>query len=282
MGEALVKLVDDLIRPGNRPFLVAFIVVLVVFAGFIAIGFFAWLKKEKFNRSLKLGPLWVHLTGGADDPKAEPRRYRKLCYVKVNFLANRKTKATPFYVRTVERLASQDRAVAVYDEAVYSTLKLFPSTRMLGAEQDQSSGVVDPRLVIPWLSEVEFHTELAQHVQQSVDIEAKAESDTMLSVSHFLNGLQGATQDFNTFADEDAESLRLIVDFSSIPNAGERIVLDKYELLVNKAPVDTDDLKHQRCGEAVHMAHCAHVKKGSVLRMCFSFKDWEGVGFGGA
>ena len=282
MGEALVKLIDDLIRPGNRPFLVAFTVVLVGLAVFVIFVFFAWLKKEKFNRSLHVGPLWIHLTGGENDPKVEARAYRKLCYVKVNFLSNRKTKATPFYVRTVDRLDPADRAVAVFDEAVYHTLKLYPAKRSLGAEKDVSTGVVDPRLLIPWLAEVEASIEQERRIPQMADIEARADSDTMFSVSHFLNGLQGASQDFCTYADEDAESLRLVVDFSSIPNAAERVVQGKVELLLGGRPVDSDDLKFQRCGESVYMAHCKDAKKGSLLKMYFTFKDWEGAAFGGA
>ena len=116
-------------------------------------------KKERLDLSHRFGPLWIHLRGGPDDPKTQPRRFRKLLYVKVNFLANQKTQAAPFYKRTVERLDGPERIVPVFDEAVYYTLKLFPEQRTLGPEQDSSSGVVDPRLVIPWLNQVEFHNE---------------------------------------------------------------------------------------------------------------------------
>lgn len=266
----------ELIKPGNRQYLAVFAVVLLGLAVFLAFWIIAYVKKDKLNISHRFfGRLWIHISGGPDDPASQPRCYRKLLYVKVNFLSNQKTQAAPFYQRTVDRLDGPDRLVPVYDEAVYYTLKLFPEKRTLGPEQDQSSGVVDPRLVIPWLNKLEFHNEGARRVKQLVDIEANAESDTMLSVSHFLNGLQAGNQDFCTYADEDAESLRLVVDFSSIPNAGDLISMDQAELLVGGRSVDTDDLKFQRCGESVYMAHCKDAKKGSLLKMVFTFKNWD-------
>jgi hypothetical protein len=57
--------------------------------------------------------------------------------------------------------------------------------------------------------------------------------------------------------------------------------MDKCEFLVANRPVDTDDLKFQRCGEPVYMAHCKDATKGSLLKLDFTFKDWDGAGFGG-
>ncbi len=263
--DSFFKLLDDLIKRGNWPFLAVFALVLIGAAIFLIFLILASLKKERLDKSYKLGPLWVHLTGGPDDPSSQSRTFRKLLYVKVNYLANQKTQAAPFYKRNVMRLDEPDRLVPVFDEAVYYTLKLYPDTRTLGPEQDTSSGVVDPRLVIPWLNQLEFHSKGAKFTKTMVDIEPKADSDTMLSVSHFLNGLQGRNQDFGTYADEDAESLRLVVDFSSVPNAADFITMEGAQLLVEDRVVETDDLTFRSCGESVYMAYCKDVKKGSVV-----------------
>jgi len=286
MWDTSIKFLDDLIRPGNWPFLVVFTLVLVGLAVFVALTITASVRQERLDISQKIGPfwkfgpLWIHLRGGPDDPKLPQRRFRKLLYVKVNFLANQKAQGTPFYKRTVSRLDEADRTVPVFDEAVYYTLKLFPDERSLGPEQDSSSGVVDPRLVIPWLNQLEFHSDGAQFTKSLVEIEAKADSDTMLSVSHFLNGLQGRHQDFGTYADEDAESLRLVVDFSSIPNADNLVTMDGAQLLLEKRPVETDELTFRSCGGSVYMAYCKNVKKGSLLKMQFTFKNWEPAAVG--
>jgi hypothetical protein len=89
--ETLGKFMVALMQPGNWPFLVVFALVTVGLAVFLAFWITAYLKQEKLNLSHKFGSLWVHVTGGPDDPRTQPRPYRKLLYVKVNFLANRKT-----------------------------------------------------------------------------------------------------------------------------------------------------------------------------------------------
>lgn len=275
MWESLFKLIDDLIKPGNWPFLAVFCLVALGAATFLIIWIRAYIQKERLDLSGKFGPLWIHLCGGKDDPKTTPRRYRKLLYVKINLLANQKMQSTPFYERRVARLAEADQIVPVYDEAVYCTLKLFPEKRSIGRECDTSSGVVDPRLVMPWLTQLGFNSELERGVKPQVVIEAKEDSDTMLSVSHFLNGLQGGNQNFCTLADEDAESLRIVVDFSSIPNAREQIQLSGVQLLIDEHPVDSDDLTYRDCGGSVYMAHCKDAKRGSLLKMNFTFKAWD-------
>jgi len=271
------KLLDDLIRPGNWPFLAAFIVVLIGLAVMVYFMIAASVKQEGFNRSFHIRSLWIHLYGGADDPKTQKRLYRKLLYVKVNYLARKESAAAPFYKRVVRRLDGPEQLVPVYDEAVYYTLKLFPETRKILREQEHSSGVVDPRLVIPWTKDVNFNPDGVRPAKELVGMETNVESDTMLNVSHFLNGLQDQSQTFCTYADEDAESLRLIVDFSSIPNAADTIKKDGTQLLINRQPVETDDLRDEDCGGSVYMAHCKNAKRGSVLEMRFTFKNWNAV-----
>jgi hypothetical protein len=275
--DSFFKLLDDLIKPGNWPFLVIFAIVLVLAAVVLSFLILAALRKERLDYSHRFGPLWIHLSGGKDDPKIEKRLYRKLLYVKVNYLGSQKTQASPFYTRVVDRLETADRNVPVFDEAVYYTLKLYPEKRLLSAEQEQSSGVVDPRMVIPWLNQLEFHNQGAGFVKQIVDMETNTESDTMLSVSHFLNGLQGSNRNFCTYADEDAESLRLVVDFSSIPNAADTVIFNRVQLLVDQRAIESDDLKYQQCGESVYMAHCKNAQKGSLLQMDFTFRNWDGT-----
>jgi len=270
----LLKFLDDLIQPGNRAFLVVFTLVLVVAALAAILVVVAYFRKERLDVSKKLGPIWIHLRGGADDPRLQKRGFRKVLYIQVCHLANRNRGATSFYDRTVERLQGPDAVVPVFDEAVYYTLKLFPEKRMLGIEQEASSGVVDPRLVIPWRDQVGFRSDLAQQANSLVNLETDGESDTMLSVSHFLNGMQDRNQDFSTYADEDMESLRIVVDFSSVPNAHDLVDMEGVSLLLHGRPVETEKLGYQRCGPSIYMAFCKDVKKGHLLRMRFSFKNW--------
>jgi hypothetical protein len=273
--DSFFKLLDDLIRPGNGLFLAAFIVVLLLSGIALAFLVAAFIGKDKLNFSHQFGPLWIHLSGGDGDSKAVKSGYRKLLYVKVNLLSNRTTHPTPFYTRTVERLGPSDCAVPVYDEAVFYTLKLFPQTRPEAHERDTSHGIVDARLVIPWLTTLASRTDEGAKDPHSFDMEAAVPSDTMCSVSHFINALQGPTQSFCTLADEDAESLRLVVDFSSIPNATDRVHFIRPRLMNGQVVVETDDLKFEPCTDTVFMAHCKNAKKGYVLRMDFTFNNWD-------
>jgi hypothetical protein len=266
------KFVTTLIQPGNGWFLAAFIVILVLAATvlvFLAIGY---IRKDKLNISFKFLSIWIHLTGGEDDPKDLKSPYRKLLYVKVNLLAN-SNNHPPFYKRTVDRLAPPDQTFDVYDEATFYTLKLY-STIRLAHEVDNSHGTIDARLLLPWLTTLGSHSDEGGQDPHTIDIEASSPSDAMCSISHYCNALQGRTQTFSTFADEDADSLRIVVDFSSIPDASSRIEYVRTRLTNNKIDVETDDLKFESCGNNVYMAHCKSAQKGYLLRMEFTFKDW--------
>lgn len=283
MPDSLFKLLDDLIKPGNWPFLVVFAVVLVAFAAFVILWIIAYLKKEDLDISKRFGPLWIHLTGGPNDPKTQPQPFRKVLHVKVVYLSNRAIKASPFYVRTVDRLEQNERNVPVFDEAVYSTLKLFSGKRKLDRESDSSHGVVDSRLIVPWQSQIPFFAAETRTDPHQVGIETHEESDSLLLVSHFLNGLQGPTQSFSTCADQDAGSLRLIVDFSSIPNAASRIAFDSVQLTLNDQSIDGDGFGKTDCGGSVYEAHCLNAKKGAILKLTFKFVGWDDPAvFGGA
>lgn len=279
--DSFFKLLDDLIKPGNWPFLAAFILALIGMAVFIAFLITAEVKQDGFNRSWRVRSLWIHLSGGPDDPTAQKRGYRKLLYVKVNYLAEKTSETQPFYQRAVSRLEGPDQMVPVYDEAVYYTLKLLPQKRAVIEEKDKShDGVVDWRVLIPWPRDVGAPAEVERWAKNVGDMETTRESDTMLTVSHILNGLQEQNQKFMTFADEDAESLRLVVDFSSIPNAANFVKWSSRQPRINQPPANPDDLKYEDCGGSVYMAHYRKAPRGTLLEMDFAFENWKAAAQG--
>jgi hypothetical protein len=265
------KLLDHLTQPGNGWFLASFITILVIAATVLIFLAIAFIRKDKLNISFKFFSIWVHLTGGEDDPKDLKTPYRKLLYVKVNLLANRNTHPA-FYTRTVDRLAAGEQTFDVYDEATFYTLKLYSKIR-LAHEVYNSHGTIDGRLLLPWLTTLGSHSDEGGQDPHTLDIEANTSSDVMCSISHFSNGLQSRNQTFSTFADEDADSLRIVVDFSSIPDAANRIEYIRTRLTNGKLDVESDDLKFEPCGNNVFMANCKSVKKGHLLRMEFILKD---------
>jgi hypothetical protein len=268
----LVHFLDHLMQPGNGWFLTAFTTLIAVGIAVLIFVIVGFVRKDKLNISFKFLSIWIHFTGGEDDPKDIKNPYRKLLYVKVNLLSNRETHP-PFYTRTVDRLAPSDRTFGVYDEATFYTLKLYSKSRF-AHEVYTSHGTIEGRLVLPWLSTLGSHSDEGGLDPHTFDIEPNVPSDTICAVSHYCNALQGREQSFSTFTDEDADSLRLVVDFSSIPDASTRIEFVRARITNNKVDVQTDDLKYEVLGNNVYMAHCKSAKKGYLLRMDFIFKDW--------
>ena len=268
-----VKFFDDLIRPGNRAFLIIFAVNLAVF--FAAVIGFLWLflKRNDIDEDFPLFFLRMRLYGG-EGLRLGKRRYRKVLYIKVLCLSDRRSAATPFYQRTVPRMDGAAQQVPVFDEAVYYTLKLFPDDRPVSREQDHSTGIVDPRVVIPWDINSDQNRDTLGATPQLAQMETSTPTDTMLSVSHFLNGMQSRDQKFCTYADEDTESLRLVVDFSSVAHAVDFIKVKPAHLWVKNQVVQTDNVSYEDCGRGIYMAHCRDAQQGSTLRMDVTFTTW--------
>ena len=202
-------------------------------------------------------------------PPAPVRRYKKLLYVKVNHLREKTADAPPVYRRKVERLAEDVQTVDVYDEAVYFTLELFPSKKKLERRTDQSSGVVDPRIIIPLKYPLEFGDKYAARAPNTAQMEVDAESDTLLTISHFENGLQSNEQDFASRVEEDAEYARMIVDFSSIPDA-QTVVLPG-SAWVRREGKD-QEAEIVTLGGSMYMVSCEDAKAGDYLGMRFTFQ----------
>jgi len=199
------------------------------------------------------------------------RRYRKVLYAKVTCLSDRSKGSAPFYHRTVKRLSEAERSVPVFDETVYYTLELLPKTGPIIPRKDRSSGVVDSRIVIPWLDEVGFRDGGAGQIKEFVQLETNQDSDTFLTVSHFENGLQGSEQDLATDVPEDAEYVRLMVDFSSVPGAARFITADRACIRHNGqeeiAPI-------AQPSPALFVVVCKDVRKSSLIKISFNF-DWN-------
>ena len=211
---------------------------------------------------------------GVKGAAAEERAHRKLLYVKVTYLSNMSAPgAQPFYRRVVSRLKEPDRFVDVYDEAIYYTLELLPEKRAIEGRRDNSSGVVDSSLVIPWRDEIPFPDVTEKAMKEMVIVEVPENTDTFLTVSHFENGLQGKDhQDFATKMPEGADDARLVVDFSSVPGANS-FVSPRYAC-VSTEGTDGAKIGVVARGESVYTASAKPTGKGQRLKMYFDF-DWS-------
>ena len=164
-----------------------------------------------------------------------------------------------------------ERSVPVFDEAVYYTLELLPATGPVGMRKDRSSGVVDSRIVIPWQDEVAFRDAGARQLKGFIQLEPDTDSDTFLSISHFENGLQAKSQDVCTDVPQDAEYVRVVVDFSSVPNNARFISADRAMVSLKEWK---EVLPITRSGPGLFSVVCKDVKKDSVITIFFTF-DWS-------
>jgi hypothetical protein len=273
MSEALVK---GLLDPANRQVLNIVLIALGVLLLFV-MGVVVYLaKKQTLDYNFAIGPVRLILRPAkATEALASKAGYRKLLYIKVTHLSDRAQGGPPAYYRTVDRLDSSERSVPVYDEAVYYTLEIYPSERPLSSRIERSSGVVDARLLIPWRDQIDFPDAGAARIKEMVQIDV-SDSDTVLSSSHFINGLQGQNnQDFSSRLQEDSEDFRLIVDFSSIPHA-ERFISLKNAFIDRKADSSRHAVGTSPIGPSLYMISCNNGKKGDFLHMGFTF-DWSRI-----
>jgi hypothetical protein len=271
----VTDIIKELLIPANREALyivLAFLAIVLIFV-MILVAYLA--HKGTLSAGRKIGPIYIQVraANSADQIVRKASGYRKLLYIKVTHLTQQTATAKPVYTRTLDRLEASERQVAVYDEALYYTLELFPSRRPLEARTDSSSGAVDARMVIPWQDIVRFQQDTTAAIAKIAQMDVNDDTDTLLTISHFENGLQGDHQDFKSFVADDCEEIRLVVDFSSIPGA-ENFVSLKNAFLDRKA-----DNKSQAIGGAaitptLFAASTKEGKKGDVLRLTINI-DWN-------
>ena len=217
--------------------------------------------------------LETHLDKVVDDIAAifQPRRARKILYVKVTTLRDkRQPGVAPLYIREVDRLSPESRSVPVFDESVYYTLEMFPDRRKPTPRVDRSSGVVDPRLVVPFQYPIVNADSDAVSVPQTISYEFGEECDSVLTVSHFVNGLQGDDQYFASRLTDDVDYIRLIVDFSSVPDAKRLVTPGTASLASDKGSRELPVLPY---GESMFMIYCENGSRGDLLKFNVHF-NW--------
>jgi hypothetical protein len=273
----IVGLFKELLLPANRDILyvaLGFLAIILVFVMAVV----AWLTyKGTLSAGRKIGPVYIQIraANSVDQIARKASGYRKLLYIKVVYLTQQTATAKPIYTRTLDRLEPSERQVAVYDEAIYYTLELFPAKRPLETRTDSSSGSVDARIAIPWQDQIHFQQDTTAKIAKIAQMDVEDESDTLLTISHFENGLQGDHQDFKSFVAEDCEEIRLAVDLSSIPGA-ENFVTLKNAFLDRKADNKSVAIGGAAITPTLFAASTKEAKKGDVLRLTINI-DWSRV-----
>jgi hypothetical protein len=271
----VIDLIKELLVPANRQILYIVLYFLAVILAFAMAVIAYFIHKGTFTAGRKIGPIYIQVRAASavDQFARKSSGYRKLLYIKVTHLSQQTATASPIYTRILDRLEPSERQVAVYDEAVYYTLELFPSSAPRNARSDSSSGPVDARMVIPWQDKVRFQQDTAAAIAKIAQMDVTEPTDTVLTISHFENGVQTKEhQNVKTLIEEDAEEVRLVIDFSSIPGAQDFVTLEN-AFLDRKADNASQSVGGSPITRTLFVASTKDGKKGDVLRLNFNI-DW--------
>ena len=218
--------------------------------------------------------LETHLDKVVDDiaSLSNPTRCRKVLYVKVTSLRRKGAAGVePLYQRQIDRLPADASHVEVFDEAVYYALEMFPGKRMPTNREDVSSGVIDPRLIVPFQHPIVNADDNAIRNPGRMPYQFDEECDTILTVSHFVNGLQHDDEYISSRLTDDVEFIRMIVDFSSVPNASRIVEPGTATVGSGRAARDVPVVAY---GDAMFMLYCENGTRGELLKFNFHL-NWS-------
>lgn len=210
-------------------------------------------------------------------PDNSPRIHEKVQYIKMLHLTDRSKNNKPVYSKYVERIeATED----VYDEAQFFETRIYsapaPCTEINNYSLSKG-GTIDMNIIIPRQdserTEVAFEQEDRQPHLISRDIDL--DSNVFFSVTSFVNAFQKGKTFYQTRASEYIKKLRLIIDFSTLPQRSE-IQLSaptgkKYNV---KKPEESFSLAVKEIKDFVYQVEAAEIQKGDIVVMNFDI-DWD-------
>ncbi len=246
---------------------------LAVLSGFFALPFFALIAYAvvRQGRELRLGSLVI-----SAQPRTSPERTDggTVCksvfvrYVKV-FSLNQERSAGSAYDKYIPRL---DKTVRVLNESIWFNLAMFPEPQKEFKSSFRSGGVADGTPLHPWGKVIEFSDKYDKMMPSYVEQLITVRSNTYSTAFHSYNGFGPGKEDVGLQMDYDAEEIRLIADFSSVPkfrdmlNSQPRAVLKRGELEEAGAV--------ESSAPGVFYAVRRDIRKGDILRIKFDL-NWK-------
>ncbi len=267
MLESLLKAFVEIVK-FSPDWVKALVVVVSLFLLIVIVLKTTKIANKLLPRTIPLGFMNVQLLP-VDDDKFNTG-YHKLQYVMVLSLLDRSGAIGPIYTRCVNRLEPALRNVPVYDEAVYYTLERFPKKQPLNGRSNNSTGVIDARRIIPWQEKYSHPDPGSTPDPHNMNFDLISETDTFLSIGHYLNGLQGDKQDFRTRVYQDTNDARLVVDLSAIPGIKD-IVVEITGQITRGKQAAVQEIDPRQISPGIYMMTCNDAAEGDTLIMNFSF-----------
>lgn len=212
-------------------------------------------------------------------PDQTPRVNEKVQYIKMLHLTKKADHKKPVYKKLIERLQSDKE---VFDEAQFFELVIYSGNAQTTLANNyilSDVGTIDMNIIIPrqnpgvGLKSFQRNDTIPGRVTRDVDLN----SNVFFSVTTFINSFQENNSFYQTRADEDIKQLRLIIDFSSLPERKNIQRSAPAGIQYNdKNSAETKNLNVTEIKDCVYQVEASELKKGDNVVMNFDI-NWSEV-----
>lgn len=216
-----------------------------------------WVKVKSLNTPIDSGDKSIYLES-------------KIHYVKFVSYSNKKVHKEPLYKKFIKRL---NKEVDVWDEYITCTISQFSHFVDQFQFYSRTDGdAVDLMNLLPFENKFTF-SDINEGIKDTIfNPLIKGHSNVYVSNCCFINGFQDGNTDMAVKASHNTKHLRLLVDFTSIPEFENIFLFDKC-IVVNydqsETVVTSEDILIQ---PGVYLIDKTDVQKNSVLKFNFKLK----------
>ena len=176
------------------------------------------------------------------------------------------------YQRYIPRI---DKTVGVTSEFVAIRINKFDRKIRQFKSRDRTSGdAIEVNALFPYDFNIEDTDRNAKLIQPIIE----GPSDIYIATSHTYNGFKVGELDISTKAEKNTDLVRLIVDFSSIPNFHNLISKDAqlhYCPYPGKPKMKEEEQQYELLADGIYFAQKENMKEGDVLRFDFFATEKE-------
>ncbi|HLP64745.1 DUF4062 domain-containing protein [Flavobacterium sp.] len=217
-----------------------------------------WVKVSSLNKPIDSGNKEVFLEA-------------KTHYIKFVSYADKRTTPEPLYKKHILRV---DKDFDVWDEYITLTVnQLSHYVKDFQYYVRTDGDAVDFSTVLPFINKLHF-SDVKSGLKDTVfNPTIDLPSNTFVNACSFINGFQDGNTDLGVKATYNTKVLRMLVDFTSIPNYNELFVLKQcVELSSNQLEVDISD-KVITIQDGVYLIEKHDVEKNTVLKFKFQLES---------
>jgi hypothetical protein len=221
-------------------------------------------------------PGWVRadkLVEIADDYNSNVELKEKLIYYKFLHLSNQDENGKPIYQKPIKRLR---KSIDIWDEYITFRVSSFNKLVKKFKSYDSTKGsAVEVNSFLPFVLSLRDTDITAEQNPQIVQPIIIGPSNVFITSSHYYNGFQKGNRDSAIKADKNTNTLRLLVDFTSIKDF-KKFISSKPQVFFSYHDLSNGKLISKNIGEATEISEGLYytektnVQEGEVLRIEFA------------